>query len=58
MGPCSVPASNMDKLVADLTDEHKHLRMALQDLQMGLFKRLSMSDEEYQYELQQIAIQG
>ena len=44
--------------MADLADEHKHLRMALQDLQMGLFKRLSTSDEEYQYELQQTAIQG
>ena len=41
MGPCSAPASSMDKVTADLIDDHKPLRMSLQDVQMGLFKRLS-----------------
>lgn len=29
------------QVTADLKDEHKPLRMSLQDMQMGLFKRLS-----------------
>lgn len=37
VGPCSVPASSMDKVMMDLKDEHKHFSMALQDMQMGLF---------------------
>lgn len=37
-GPCPAPASSMDKVMADLIVAHKHLRMSLQDMQMGLFK--------------------